>query len=357
MSLNYYHILEIDYNATQEDVKLAYRKLAKQYHPDVNAGNADKAEMFKQVSEAYKVLSDLDRKAAYDLRLLLGIHEDITAANAYTYDTRSRTFRPRFRTYYRREPVQYSRKTYFAATAFLVCVVSAIFLVPLSLSRYSSAYNYDKGLEYYKNGQYYASLHSLDRAIVDFGNKNIESCLLASTILMQQFGQYTYAIEYADKGLRMAKSDRERVQLLYMKGQCQKAGADYYAALKQFKEAKRLWPEYDSLYYAAGEIYAFHLDNYPLALENYDKLITLNRDFPEGYYGRAYSHFKLQKNEEAMADIEQYLSLNGMSGKAYLLKGELELRAGNTKKACVCFEKASLLHTREAEKFSATYCE
>lgn len=360
MALNYYHILEVGYNATQEDVKQAYRRLAKKYHPDVNADDAKKAETFKLVSEAYKVLSDADRKAAYDLRLLLGVHEDYTTAsggNGYSYDARSRTYRPRRSYYRRREPVTYSRKTYAAVTLLLVCVASTVLLVPLSLSRYSSSYNYDKGLEYYKNGQYYAALNSLDKAILDFGSKNIESCLLAGNILMYQFGQYTYAIEYADKGLKMAQSNREKVQLLYMKGLCKKASADYYTALKQFEEAKVLWPEYDSLYFAMAEINAFHLDDYKQALENYNKLIALNPEFAEAYYGRAYSFFKLKKDEQAVADIEQYLSFNSQDGKAQLLKGELALRGGDPEEACTYFKKASHMHVREAKKMVLKYCE
>ncbi len=359
MSLNYYHILEVDYNASQEDVKLAYRRLAKKYHPDVNANDDEKAEMFKLVNEAYKVLSDEDKKAAYDLRLLLGIQEDYHAStnNDYTYDARSRTFRPRYRPYYRRrEPVTYSKKTYVAVTAFLICVASAIWLVPISLSRYSSSYNYDKGLEYYQNGQYNAALNSLDRAIIDFGSKNIEACLLVGTILMNEFGQFSYAMEYANKGLKMAKTDREKVQLLYMKGLCYQAGADYFAALKQFEEAVLLWPAYDSLYYAMGNIYAFHLDNYSLAIESYTKLIALNPSFEEAYYNRAYSYFKMAENEKALLDVEQYMSFNNENGEAFLLKAELELKSGNSEEACAYFKRASALHVREAKKKELKYC-
>lgn len=359
MSLNYYHVLEVGYNASPEDVKQAYRRLAKKYHPDVNADDSEKAEMFKVVSKAYKVLSDEDRKAAYDLRLLLDVQDEYTyAAGGYSsnYDAQSRTSRA-WRSYYRKhEPVTYSKKTYVAVTLFLIFVVAVVLLVPLSLIRYSSSYNYDKGLEYYRNGQYHAALNRLDKAIKDFGNKNVESCLLAGNILMHQFGQYTYAIEYADKGLKMAGTDREKVMLLYMKGQCKKAVGDYYTALGQFEEARLLWPEYDSLYYAMADIYAFHLDDYGRAAEGFGQLLALNPEFAEAYYGRAYSFFKLNEDEKAMADIEQYLFFRD-DGKAKLLKGDLEFRAGNPEEACRYFKQASLMHVREAEKRVSMYCE
>ena len=73
---DYYEVLDVSYNASAEDIKLAYRQLAKQYHPDANAGDKEKEEMFKLMSEAYNILSDTDKKASYDLSLLLGLYED-----------------------------------------------------------------------------------------------------------------------------------------------------------------------------------------------------------------------------------------------------------------------------------------
>lgn len=359
MALNYYDILEVGYDASQDDVKLAYRRLAKMYHPDVNANDTEKAEMFKLISEAYQVLSDADKKAAYDLRLLLGVHEEYTSSenNNYFYDTRSRTFRYRY--YRKREPItySYSRQTYIAVSVFLALVASAIWLVPLSLSWYSSSYNYNQGVEYYKNGQYYAALNSLDRAIIDFGSKNSEACLLASDILVHHFGQYSFAIEYTNKGLAMAKTDHERARFMYMKGLCLKASANYYTAIEQFNQAKLLWPEYDSLYYAVGNIYAFHLDDYPLALENYNELLHINTNFNDAYFERGYVHFKQSNYTQAEQDVDQYLSSEGKNGKAYLLKGELALITDNRAQACFYFKKASLMDVREADKFKERYCD
>lgn len=63
---DYYEILGVSRDANAEEIKKAYRKLAMEYHPDRNDGSAEAEERFKELSEAYEVLKDADRRAAYD---------------------------------------------------------------------------------------------------------------------------------------------------------------------------------------------------------------------------------------------------------------------------------------------------
>jgi molecular chaperone DnaJ len=62
----YYELLEVDKNASQDEIKKAYRKLAMKYHPDKNQGDREAEEKFKAINEAYQVLSDENKRAIYD---------------------------------------------------------------------------------------------------------------------------------------------------------------------------------------------------------------------------------------------------------------------------------------------------
>ena len=63
---DYYATLGVPADATMAQIKKAYRKLARQHHPDTNPGDTEAADRFKAITEAYEVLSDAQKRAAYD---------------------------------------------------------------------------------------------------------------------------------------------------------------------------------------------------------------------------------------------------------------------------------------------------
>src|SRR5512137_667726 len=63
---DYYEILGVKRDASADDLKKAFRHLARKYHPDLNKGSREAEEKFKEINEAYQVLSDPQKKAQYD---------------------------------------------------------------------------------------------------------------------------------------------------------------------------------------------------------------------------------------------------------------------------------------------------
>ena len=63
---DYYEVLGVAKNASQDEIKKAYRKLAMKYHPDRNPGDKEAADKFKEASEAYEILGNAEKRERYD---------------------------------------------------------------------------------------------------------------------------------------------------------------------------------------------------------------------------------------------------------------------------------------------------
>ena len=81
---DYYDILNVDKNASDNDIKKAYRKVAMKYHPDKNPNNKEAEEKFKEAAEAYSVLSDEDKKNRYDQFGHAGVNQDFGSSSGFS---------------------------------------------------------------------------------------------------------------------------------------------------------------------------------------------------------------------------------------------------------------------------------
>ena len=80
---DYYEVLGVGRDADAKAIKRAYRKLAKKYHPDMNPGDKQAEQKFKEVTEAYNVLSDTEKKKLYDQYGFAGVDPNYAADSGF----------------------------------------------------------------------------------------------------------------------------------------------------------------------------------------------------------------------------------------------------------------------------------
>ncbi|MBA2513567.1 MAG: J domain-containing protein, partial [Solirubrobacterales bacterium] len=85
MARDYYDVLGVPREADEAQVKKAFRRLARELHPDVNAHDPEAEEKFKEAAEAYEVLSDADRRATFDRYGFEGLESRGYSSNAHGF--------------------------------------------------------------------------------------------------------------------------------------------------------------------------------------------------------------------------------------------------------------------------------
>jgi curved DNA-binding protein CbpA len=105
---NYYSILGVPQNASSKAIKVAFRRLARQYHPDLNPDDPLSAEKFKQISQAYEVLSDATKRSRYDRRIPLQQPKTSTKATSKRSPKTAQD-------YYARGTIRAQNKEYYQA--------------------------------------------------------------------------------------------------------------------------------------------------------------------------------------------------------------------------------------------------
>eukprot|EP00521_Asterionellopsis_glacialis_P002488 CAMPEP_0195257776 /NCGR_PEP_ID=MMETSP0706-20130129/7010_1 /TAXON_ID=33640 /ORGANISM="Asterionellopsis glacialis, Strain CCMP134" /LENGTH=269 /DNA_ID=CAMNT_0040311029 /DNA_START=25 /DNA_END=834 /DNA_ORIENTATION=+ len=100
----YYETLEVKQDATPTDIKKAYRRLALQHHPDRNNGSDESTEKFKEIGEAYEVLSDAEKRKQYDWALKRGSSDRTQWQRSHQHSSRHRDAFTQFNDLFKNDP-------------------------------------------------------------------------------------------------------------------------------------------------------------------------------------------------------------------------------------------------------------
>ena len=352
MHNNYYDILGVSSKSTTTEIKRAYRKLAKKYHPDLHQNNPFFEEEFKSIAKAYEVLSNERKRADYDYSLETPVY-------TYTENTQQATWdRPKYapRSYYRQKKQEYTPIAWVYGKLFIMGLVMVIILAPIGLLYRSTVVYYENGLEAEKTGDYYVALGFYHKSISFWGGRNLEASLRGASLCVYKLKRYHEALYFIDKGFSYSNKDSITSLLHYLTGLSYIGSENYQLALDELNKAEKKNYSPDSIHYRKADILAYELNKYQEALDHYDYLLNKNLFLTTSWFGKGWCEQNLQLVQEAIYSYDQSINYGENYALAYYYRGYLHVNQNDSAKACNDFQQAASLGLKQSLSMYIHYC-
>lgn len=352
LTVNYYNILGVSPTATDREIKLAFKQLAIQYHPDKHQGNTYFEEQFKIVNEAYQVLSDPQKRAFHDLRLQY-VRDQERIRQQRTRYTQTREPASVSERYYRnipRQPRRFSRKDYYIVVSIFAFIILFSLAVSFVMNHVTARSRYNSALPYIERGQW-SSAHSLLSEAIHFKAGFADAYLRRAFIEMNIYQNYAAAI--ADFEAAIANAETISPHTYYLKAKCHFHLKHYEQAEHDLSRALEGDPELTLAVFERGEIRLFFLRKYKQSIQDFTVFLAAE---PEGelrhdaFMYRGYGHYQLHDYQTAIDDYQKALRTEGRSGRLQYLLGKAELALGHRRNACMAFVKAYNMGFERAEQ-------
>jgi curved DNA-binding protein CbpA len=294
---NHYTTLGIPELASQGEAKVAFKRLAVEYHPDKNPNNPVAEELFKQINEAYQTLSNPIKKQQYDTTLRF--------AYSYSYyvNQRPEEAEQNFQQYYTERPKD-PKNTNMYSTLIALAFIGYMFLVVSSVFDFLSRFYYYNALQSIKVEKYNEAIEDLSYSIA-YDNSFSTAYYLRAKLYSEYFRlpngalkDYTKAIEYAF----IQESDFYLKRGIAYSQINEKQGAitDFTTALDLSKYEQKTAQE-------IADEYFNRLKEYELVIEIYTTLIQQDSTKSIYYEQRAFAYASLRKDNLAQQDFEKII--------------------------------------------------
>jgi curved DNA-binding protein CbpA len=356
MSYTLYDVLEIPSSSTFEEIKTAYKKLAKQYHPDKNAGNSWHEEQFKKINQAYQILSNPVKRRIYDSRI--------------EYETfRKENPIPRAKHHYQRnapqykrpEPVQKSpplidisnRKINFLVLGYYLITILVLQLIYIYQDIQKIKDVITQGIEYEKSGQYNEAIFMYSKAIA-MDEEYSEAYERRGIARLHTFMGIEDALD--DFSMAISYADEPTDSLLFKRARCYYQLNNYPLAMIDFEKIiSHQDQNIDSVFFFRAEI-NFSLQNYHLAVPDYSKFILSHPKSIDAHWKRGICYFVNNDFENALPDYNYIITEQPDNAEHYYYRGIINFALKDTSGGCVDLNDSFLLGYTGAEEPIKMYC-
>jgi curved DNA-binding protein CbpA len=360
--VNYYNILGVSASATIREIKLAYKKLAIQYHPDKHQGNTFFEEKFKQVNEAYQVLSNPNKRAAYDLKLQyllqMKLRQQAVHQQHYRYQGPVRRPSSVSERHYRPIPKsRFIRKDYYIVAAIFSGIIIFSLLLKLVMDHVTAVDRYKEALTYIEQEKW-STAHSFLSEAIYFKPTYTAAYMKRAFIEMEVRQDYEAALSDLDASITNAEA--KTAQMYYLRSKCNQELQNIMGAESDLTNAIRLDKKFALAYYERGMLRAVSLNKFTEAIQDFTNY--LDTGVPNAamrknsLYYRGFCYYLTQQNTAALQDYRQVLKQDNKNARVHFLIGKVQVELDSTVAACRNFDKAFNLGYLSAMGDIQRYC-
>lgn len=344
MQLNYYTVLGLKRTATPPEIKAAYKQLAIQYHPDKHRGDLHFEERFKQVNEAYQVLSNPQKRRLYDLKLDYVVQQQ--RAHQYAQQTYAQTRqRPpasvrerHYRPIAKRK--KFSKKDWQITIAFFLCLLVGSLVVKVVMD-YITAQNRYRNANAFIEQKQWSSAHSLLTEAIRFEDNFSEAYQKRGIINQNFYKNYAAAIEDYNEVIKLG--DLPLAETYYYRGQCHAQLRNYRQAEADFTTAIDYDRNFKPPYFDRGEVRLLELNAWHEAIADLTAYLQKPREIKEknkALLYRGFAFYLIDRYDSAVRDYTTALRTDARNGRLYYLLGKAEYSMDQEKQACLHFARA-----------------
>jgi curved DNA-binding protein CbpA len=237
---DYYQILGINRQASNQEIKTAFKKLAFKYHPDRNPENPIAEATFKQINEAYQILSDVNDKYVYDLKLngqyvQIPIYPQSSPAQPQEHTNTNARPRPPH-SYKRNNPYEpaVARKAYIIGSIIILLLSVGSYFMYGFMNHFTAEKHYTQALVYIKENKVNGAFAQLDEAL-NFDPKYADAYLKRGQLHLKAGSGYINA--YADFDLAIRYADIPTAEMYFFRGVCLFEMGKYIEVIQDCKQA------------------------------------------------------------------------------------------------------------------------